>query len=242
VSLSVVAAMPGYTLIVPAGTATACEQYYTSWGGTNGRRIWEQLRIEQGRPPRPELTDDYNPWKPVCGRPFFNRAATSVRNHRPFKHKGVKAKSVGRPQRSVEPGSVITVGDEKVSNTSYTDSDRGSFGLGYVRTKAGGAGLKVQVEKLRGNRRCAVLTAALNGSVLEQREQKSILASPYKCGETLDKASLRLVAPPANVALPPLALPQVAIPYLLWCNQYHRSHTALSQTAAAGDCDTWNRM
>jgi len=60
---------------------------------------------------------------------------------------------VGRPpQRSVEPGSVITVGDEKSASTSYTETDRGCFGLGYVRTKAGGAGLKVQVGETTGNR------------------------------------------------------------------------------------------
>jgi hypothetical protein len=38
------------------------------------------------------------------------------------------------------------VGEEKIGKlTSYTETEQGAFGLGYVRTKAGGAGLKVKV-------------------------------------------------------------------------------------------------
>lgn len=51
----------------------------------------------------------------------------------------------------VEPGSVITLGDEKIGKlTSCTETEYGSFGLGYVRTKAGGVGLKVQVGESEG--------------------------------------------------------------------------------------------
>jgi hypothetical protein len=43
------------------------------------------------------------------------------------------------------------VGEEKVGKlTSYTHTENGAFGLGYIRTKAGGAGLQVQVGETTG--------------------------------------------------------------------------------------------
>ncbi len=43
------------------------------------------------------------------------------------------------------------VGEEKVGKlTSIVESDRGYFGLGYIRTKAGGAGLIVQIGETTG--------------------------------------------------------------------------------------------
>lgn len=150
-------AMPGYTLIVPAGNAATLWSNIIQAGGVPmGDRIWEQLRIEQGRPaPDQELTDDYNPleaglWQTIS----FNKGCYIGQETiaRLNTYKGVKQNLWGvRLSAPVEPGSVITVGDEKVGKlTSYTDSDRGSFGLGYVRTKAGGAGLKVQVGETEG--------------------------------------------------------------------------------------------
>ena len=41
--------------------------------------------------------------------------------------------------------------DEKVGKlTSYTQTPDGHFGLGYIRSKAGGVGLKVQVGEIEG--------------------------------------------------------------------------------------------
>jgi len=48
----------------------------------------------------------------------------------------------------VEPGR-NTLGDEKIGKLTSTETEYGSFGLSYVRTKAGGEGLKVQVGKVR---------------------------------------------------------------------------------------------
>ena len=43
------------------------------------------------------------------------------------------------------------VGENKVGIlTSYTESSNGPFGLAYIRTKAGGNGLKVQVGDIAG--------------------------------------------------------------------------------------------
>ena len=150
-------ATPGYTLIVAASDAATVWSNILQAGAVPlGDRVWEQLRIEQGRPaPDYELTEDYNPleaglWQTISfekgcyiGQETIARLNT---------YKGVKQQLWGvRLNAPAEPGSVITVGDEKVGNlTSYTDTDRGSLGLGYVRTKAGGAGLKVQVGESEG--------------------------------------------------------------------------------------------
>jgi folate-binding protein YgfZ len=158
-------AMPGYTLIVPAENAATVWSNIVQAGVVPlGARVWEQLRIQQGRPvPDQELTEDYNPleaglWQTISfekgcyiGQETIARLNT---------YKGVKQHLWGiRLSAPVEPGSVITVGDEKIGKlTSCTNSDacsgsrchRGSFGLGYIRTKAGGVGLKVQVGESEG--------------------------------------------------------------------------------------------
>ncbi|HEY9300979.1 MAG TPA: folate-binding protein, partial [Phormidium sp.] len=67
-------------------------------------------------------------------------------------YKGVKQQLWGiRLQAPTEVGSVISLGDEKVGKlTSFTETEQGYFGLGYVRTKAGGEGLKVLVGEVEG--------------------------------------------------------------------------------------------
>lgn len=150
-------AMPGYTLIVPTENAAIVWSNLVEAGVVPlGDRVWEQLRIQQGRPaPDQELTEDYNPleaglWQTISfekgcyiGQETIARLNT---------YKGVKQHLWGiRLSAPVEPGSVITVGDEKVGKlTSCTESDHGSFGLGYIRTKAGGVGLKVQIGESEG--------------------------------------------------------------------------------------------
>lgn len=150
-------ALPGYTLIVPAGNAAKLWEILTEAGAIPmGARIWEQLRIQQGRPtPDRELTDDYNPleaglWKTISfekgcyiGQETIARLNT---------YKGVKQQLWGvRLQAPVEPGTVVMVGEEKVGKlTSFIETDQGSFGLAYIRTKAGGVDLKVQVGDVEG--------------------------------------------------------------------------------------------
>lgn len=150
-------ALPGYTLIVPANDARQLWQTLTAAGATPmGDRVWQQLRIQQGRPaPDQELTEDYNPleaglWQTISfekgcyiGQETIARLNT---------YKGVKQQLWGiRLQAPVEPGTVVMLGDEKVGKlTSFTETDQGSFGLAYIRTKAGGKGLKVQVGDVEG--------------------------------------------------------------------------------------------
>jgi len=157
--------MPGYTLIVPTeNAATVWSNLVESGSVPLGDRVWEQLRIQQGRPvPDQELTEDYNPLEARLLQTISFEKGCYIGQEtiaRLNTYKGVKQHLWGiRLSAPVEPGSVITVGDEKIGKlTSYTDGDacgdsrchRGSFGLGYIRTKAGGVGLKVQVGESEG--------------------------------------------------------------------------------------------
>ncbi len=150
-------ATPGYTLLVPAENAASVWRKIIEAGAVPmGDRVWEQLRIQQGRPfPDRELTEDYNPLEAgllqtisfdkgcYIGQETIARLNT---------YKGVKQSLWGiKLNAPAEIGSVIMVGEEKVGKlTSIVESDRGYFGLGYIRTKAGGAGLKVQIGETTG--------------------------------------------------------------------------------------------
>jgi folate-binding protein YgfZ len=150
-------ATPGYTLIVPTEKAATVWSNIVQAGATPlGDRPWQQLRIEQGRPaPDQELTDDYNPleaglWQTISfDKGCYIGQETIARLNT---YKGVKQHLWGvRLSAPAKAGSAIAVGDEKVGKlTSYTESERGFFGLGYVRTKAGGNGLKVRVGETEG--------------------------------------------------------------------------------------------
>lgn len=147
----------GYTLLVPAEDAANIWKMLVEAGAVPmGDRVWEQLRIQQGRPvPDKELTEDYNPLEAgllqtisfdkgcYIGQETIARLNT---------YKGVKQNLWGISlDAPAEVGSAIMVGEEKVGKlTSIVESDLGFFGLGYIRTKAGGVGLKVQVGETTG--------------------------------------------------------------------------------------------
>lgn len=145
-------ATPGYTLIVPAEQAAAVWSHLMQMEVVPmGDRVWEQLRIYQGRPaPESELTEEYNPleaglWQAVS----FNKGCYIGQETiaRLNTYKGVKQYLWGiRLNAPAEPGSIITLESEKIGKlTSCIETNQGYFGLGYVRTKAGGASLKVKV-------------------------------------------------------------------------------------------------
>lgn len=145
-------ASPGYSLLMSADSAAEVWQQLVDAGAVPiGDRAWEQLRIEQGRPmPERELTEDYNAveaclWQAISinkgcyiGQETIARLDT---------YKGVKQQIWGiQLNGEAEPGTTITLEDEKIGVlTSVTPTEKGFWGLGYVRTKAGGAGLKVNV-------------------------------------------------------------------------------------------------
>ncbi len=144
-------AMPGYTLIVPVEGATAVWSKLTATGATpTGDRVWEQLRIQQGRPAADqELTEDYNPLEAGLSKAISFEKGCYIGQEtiaRLNTYKGVKQRLWGvRLDAPVEPGTAVTVEGKKVGIlTSYTETTQEPLGLAYVRVKAGGAGLKVQ--------------------------------------------------------------------------------------------------
>ena len=164
----------GYTFIFAIENAAALWQTLTNAGAVClGENCWEQLRIEQGRPaPDLELTEDYNPleaglWQTISfekgcyiGQETIARLNT---------YKGVKQQLWGlRLSAPAEPGTTVTAGEEKVGTlTSYAETSEGSFGLAYIRTKAGGAGLKVRVGNVDG---VAIDLPFLSRGYLENQE------------------------------------------------------------------------
>ncbi|MBN3921868.1 folate-binding protein [Nostoc sp. NMS4] len=150
-------AAPGYTFTFPYTDKETVWNKLLEVGAVEmSDRAWDALRILQGRPaPDAELTDDYNPlevglWQTISftkgcyiGQETIARLNT---------YKGVKQHLLGiRLTAPAEVGSAIAVGDEKVGKlTSYTQTADGYFGLGYIRTKAGGVGLKVKVGQTEG--------------------------------------------------------------------------------------------
>ncbi|MEH1915667.1 CAF17-like 4Fe-4S cluster assembly/insertion protein YgfZ [Nostoc sp.] len=150
-------AAPGYTFTFPyTDKETVWNKLLEAGAVDMSDRAWDALRILQGRPaPDAELTDDYNPlevglWQTISftkgcyiGQETIARLNT---------YKGVKQHLLGiRLSAPVEVGSAIAIGDEKVGKlTSYTQTADGYFGLGYIRTKAGGVGLKVKVGETEG--------------------------------------------------------------------------------------------
>jgi folate-binding protein YgfZ len=142
----------GYTLLVPAPEAKRFWRMLMDLEVVPlGDRVWQHLRILQGRPaPDLELTEDYNPleaglWQTISfekgcyiGQETIARLNT---------YKGVKQYLWGlRLNSPAIPGTAITLDGQKVGIlTSYTDLEQPPFGLGYIRVKAGGEGLTVQV-------------------------------------------------------------------------------------------------
>ncbi|NJL89189.1 MAG: folate-binding protein YgfZ [Coleofasciculaceae cyanobacterium SM2_1_6] len=144
-------AVPGYTLIIPAAQAPRLWQELSQLATPIGTKLWETLRILQGRPAADaELTEDYNPleaglWHTIS----FNKGCYIGQETiaRLDTYKGVKQNLWGiHLTAPAHPGDLLFVAGEKVGKlTSYTQTNTGYFGLAYVRTKAGGAGLQVQV-------------------------------------------------------------------------------------------------
>lgn len=147
----------GYTLILSTNQKEIIWQQIIEAGALEiSDRDWEMLRILQGRPqPESELTDDYNPlevglWQTVSfDKGCYIGQETIARLNT---YKGVKQNLWGiRLNAAAEAGMVITAGDNKVGKlTSCTQDGDNHFGLGYIRTKAGGVGLKVKVGETEG--------------------------------------------------------------------------------------------
>ncbi len=150
-------ALSGYNLIIPLENVAKIEELLREKEAiTVTEEMYETIRIIQGIPkPDAELTEDYNPlevglWQTISfekgcyiGQETIARLNT---------YKGIKQRLWGiKVDFPVLPSTIITVAGEKVGIiTSYTDTKTGGFALGYIRTKAGGIGLKVQIGEVMG--------------------------------------------------------------------------------------------
>lgn len=149
-------AIEGYTLICDSSTAQNTheidlKQQLIDLGVTEiDESAWKTLRIEQGRPmPGSELTEDYNPleaglWHTIS----FNKGCYIGQETiaRLDTYNGVKQQLWGiKLDQPVEPGTIATIDGEKAG---LITSVSGSIGLAYIRTKAGGAGLKVDLGEI----------------------------------------------------------------------------------------------
>lgn len=145
--------IPGYRLVMAVEGAAIVWETLSEIAVILGDRIYQRLRIEQGRPmPGFELTDDYNPldaglWNTIS----FNKGCYIGQETiaRLDTYKGVKLNLWGiKLSSSVPLGSVIYSNDTKVGIiTSIYELENGrAIAIGYVRVKAGGAGLVVAVE------------------------------------------------------------------------------------------------
>lgn len=149
---------PGYTLIVDATHAADLWQALVDAGVVPmGEQVWEQLRIQQGRPtPDRELTEDFNPleaglWHTISlSKGCYIGQETIARLHT---YKGVKQQLWGiRLSAPVPPETPILHGEEKIGKlTSCTETPDGILGLAYIRTKAVEPGLNVQVGSAEGD-------------------------------------------------------------------------------------------
>lgn len=150
-------ALHGYTIITARENHAQIQALLIENGGNMiSDRQWETLRIEQGRPvPDQELTEDYNPleaglWQTLS----FNKGCYIGQETiaRLNTYKGVKQLLWGiKLNDPVEIGAIITKNAEKIGKiTSFVETETGYLGLGYIRTKAGGEGLKIEVENTTG--------------------------------------------------------------------------------------------
>ncbi|MEL6461746.1 MAG: folate-binding protein [Cyanobacteria bacterium J06621_15] len=150
-------ATQGYTLILNTNNKEEIWSKIIESGAVEiNNNDWEMLRILQGRPqPDKELTDDYNPlevglWQTVSfDKGCYIGQETIARLNT---YKGVKQNLWGISLNdTADVGTVITADGDKVGKlTSLTQDGNHYFGLGYIRTKAGGVGLKVKIGETEG--------------------------------------------------------------------------------------------
>ena len=149
-------ATAGYTVWGDKENAETVKSALLAAGATEqSHEEWETLRIQQGRPmPSAELTDDDNPleaglWDSVSfSKGCYIGQETIARLNT---YKGVKKRLWGLQLQAPLPEDVSPVGwaikvqDSKVGRITSLNA-AGDFGLGYVRTKAGGEALEVLLE------------------------------------------------------------------------------------------------
>jgi tRNA-modifying protein YgfZ len=143
--------LPGHTWFIEIAGAESLWQKLAETAVPMGDRLWEELRIQQGRPAVDrELTADYNPlevglWQTISfSKGCYIGQETIARLNT---YKGVKQYLWGIALGQEVPiGSELTLAGEKVGIlTSCSQGIQPVRGLAYLKSKAGGVGLQVQV-------------------------------------------------------------------------------------------------
>jgi tRNA-modifying protein YgfZ len=144
--------LPGHTWLIEMAAAATLWQKLLEMGAVPmGDRLWENLRIRQGRPAVDrELTSDYNPlevglWQTISfSKGCYIGQETIARLNT---YKGVKQYLWGIAlEQEVPIGSELTLAGEKVGVlTSCTSGAEAVRGLVYLKSKVGGVGLRLQV-------------------------------------------------------------------------------------------------
>jgi tRNA-modifying protein YgfZ len=144
--------LPGHNWFIEIAAAAALWQKLLEVGALPmGDRLWENLRIHQGRPAVDrELTNDYNPlevglWQTISfSKGCYIGQETIARLNT---YKGVKQYLWGiELEQEVPLGSELSLDGEKVGVlTSCTSGMEPVRGLVYLKSKVGGVGLNVQV-------------------------------------------------------------------------------------------------
>ncbi len=154
-------AIPGFTVMGTVENAEKIESVLTSQFQALSNSDWEQLRILQGRPAVDyELTDDYNPLEARLERMIsFDKGCYIGQETiaRLNTYQGTKQYLWGLELTDyVEPGTPLVLDGQKVgvltSCTLLPQSESEpikAFGLGYLKTKAGGPGLEVLVNSAK---------------------------------------------------------------------------------------------
>lgn len=147
----------GYNLILPIDKSPDLCYKLNQFGvEAIDNNDWEKLRILQGRPAvNQELTEDYNPleaglWDCISFQKGCYIGQETIARLNTYQ--GVKTRLWGlKLTDTVTEGETITLNGDKVGIlTSFTSTENGYFGLGYIKTKAGGEGLQIEVGNVKG--------------------------------------------------------------------------------------------
>jgi folate-binding protein YgfZ len=150
----------GYNLIIPQAKASDMWQKLRQKNVLlMGSKAYEDLRILQGKPQaKSELTEEFNPlesglWEAISfakGCYIGQETIARLNTYQGVKQRlwGIKLNQGINPDRD----KIITnLAGEKIGQlTSYTEIGFQFVGLGYIRTKAGGIGLKVRIGNAEG--------------------------------------------------------------------------------------------
>lgn len=150
-------AIVGYTLLVSSEQVSTLKDRFLQEGAIAIEdRVWEELTLEQGRPlPDYELTEDYNPleaglWEAISfDKGCYIGQETMARLNT---YQGVKQRLWGlQLSQAVPLETPVTCEGKKIGKlTRIQETEEGVMALAYIRTKAGGENLTVEVGDAQG--------------------------------------------------------------------------------------------